>query len=943
MPKQTPMMKQYLEIKEKHTDSILFFRLGDFYEMFLDDAIIASRELEITLTSRGGKDKKDHTPMCGIPFHSADAYIAKLVEKGFKVAICEQVEDPSEAIGIVKREVIRVVTPGTIIDNKALDDKNNNYLSSIYFDKKTKGLGISYVDISTGELYTTEIILGDSELSSVLIDEIAKVKPTELIVNSDLLEQGQVVDDIKKKFNILVNSYPNWAYEYGLSEENIKRQFTVLNLEGLDLADKKHATISTGSLLEYLNETQKIALSHINSINVYSLENYMVLDISTRRNLELVETMRDKSKKGSLLNILDKTSTSMGARLLKRWVQEPLVDKEKIVKRHNIIEHFLENLILMNDVSDLLKNINDIDRLISKVTYGNCNGRDFISLKQSISRLSELKELLINSGNKELTFIGERLDPLTDIYNLIDSSIVDEPPISIKEGHIIKSDYNEALSELKEASVKGKEWLADLEHKERTNTNIKNLKVKYNKVFGYFIEVSKSNFSLVPDYFIRKQTLANAERYVTEELKVMEEKILGSHDKMMSMEYSIFLDIRDKIKNDIERIQKTSKLIANIDVINSLSKVSYENNYIKPNMNTDGIIDIKNGRHPVVEKVLDNEQFVPNDTLLDTDSNRLAVITGPNMAGKSTYMRQVALITLMSQIGCFVPADSADISVVDRIFTRIGATDDLSQGQSTFMVEMNEVSNILNNSTKNSLIVLDEIGRGTSTYDGLSIAWAVTEYISDKSMIGAKTLFATHYHELTELENKLDGVKNYKVVVHEKESGSITFLRKIVRGEADRSYGIEVAKLAGVRKEVIDRACEILEDLEERDEHKETRVTIRSHEPVRNIPLTQVETNIKLPRAKLIEKETLEEHQTPLELLAKGDQSYGSVQLIDKPDKSMETIEENIGDYKESIQVLDEFKEIIDKIKSLDMITLTPLDTMNILYDLQTKVKKIKD
>lgn len=900
--------------------------------MFLDDALIASRELEITLTSRGGKDKSDHTPMCGVPFHSADAYIAKLVEKGYKVSICEQVEDPSEAVGIVKREVIRVVTPGTIIDNKALDDKNNNYLSSIFFDKETDGLGISYVDISTGEMHTTEIILEDRELESVLIDEIAKVKPTELIVNSELLEYEQVVDDIKKKFNILVNSYSEWAYEYSLSEENIKRQFKVLNLEGLDLADKKNATIATGSLLEYLNETQKISLSHINNINVYSLENYMVLDISTRRNLELVETIRDKSKKGSLLNILDKTSTSMGARLLKRWVQEPLVDKEKIMKRHNIIEYFLEDLFLMNDVSELLKNINDIDRLISKITYGNCNARDFISLKQSVSRLTELKSLLTDSKNKELSIIGEKLDPLTDIYKLIDSSIVDEPPISIKEGHIIKSDYNEELSELKEASVKGKEWLADLESRERTNTGIKNLKIKYNKVFGYFLEVSKSNFSLVPEHFTRKQTLANAERYFTDELKVMEEKILGSEDKMVNLEYRIFLDVRDNIKSEIERIQKTSKLIASIDVINSLSKVSYENNYVKPSMNTDGIIDIKNGRHPVVEKVLDNEQFVPNDTLLDTDSNRLAIITGPNMAGKSTYMRQVALITLMSQIGCFVPADSAEISVVDRIFTRIGASDDLSQGQSTFMVEMNEVSNILNNSTKNSLIVLDEIGRGTSTYDGLSIAWAVTEYISDKEKIGAKTLFATHYHELTELEDKLDGVKNYKVVVHEKESGSITFLRKIVRGEADRSYGIEVAKLAGVRQEVIDRACDILDDLEENEQKTKSRVTRESHENSKdlNSPLEEIDKV----------RETQECIETPVKLT----ESYeGYCETLEPIGKITEVYTSESLIKAESLNLTDDLKAIVEKIKSLDMITLTPLDTMNILYELQSKAKNIRE
>lgn len=908
MSQQTPMMKQYFEIKKHYEDCILFFRLGDFYEMFLEDAVVASRELEITLTSRGSKDKVNKILMCGVPYHSADGYIAKLVERGFKVAICEQVEDPSEAVGIVRREVVRVVTPGTIIDNHALDDKNNNYLACIYLDKKTNSVGISYVDISTGELYTTEIIESGKSMSTVLIDEIAKIRPTELIVNNSLMDFERIVDDIKKKFDILVNPYPDWAFEYNLASENIKRQFEVLNLEGLDLVDKKNATVSTGSLLEYLNETQKTALNHINNINVYSMENFMVLDISTRRNLELVETIRDKGKKGTLLHVLDKTSTSMGARLLRRWIQEPLIDKKKIETRLNIIDYFVKDIVMMNDLKDILKGINDIDRLGSKITFGNCNGREIVSLKQSIGRLPELKRLLLKTPNQDLINFGENLDPLQDIFKLIDSSIVDEPPISIREGNLIKSDYNEELSELKEASVKGKQWLSDLEEKERRNSGIKNLKVKYNKVFGYFIEVSKSNLDLVPDYFTRKQTLANAERYITDELKVMEDKILGSEEKLVELEYKIFIDVRDSIKSEIERIQSTSKLIANIDVLNSLSESSYENNYVKPSINTNGMIDIKNGRHPVVEKVLENEQFVPNDTLLDKEDNRLSIITGPNMAGKSTFMRQVALITLMSQIGCFVPADSADISIVDRIFTRIGATDDLSQGQSTFMVEMNEVANILNNATKESLIVLDEIGRGTSTYDGLSIAWAVTEYISKKSNIGAKTLFATHYHELTELENKLGGVKNYKVAVKENDSGSITFLRTIVRGQADRSYGIEVAKLAGVRREVIDRACEILEDLEENDINKKyVPSEVSDNEPIENIE-TEETTQVK---------EIKKTDKTPLEMLA---------------------FEHNIDNYDSHNN---KYESIIDEIKLLDMINTTPLDSMNILYKLWSEVQKL--
>lgn len=932
MPKTTPMMKQYFEMKEEYDDCILFFRLGDFYEMFFEDAVLASKELEITLTSRGGKDSK--TPMCGVPHHSSAAYIAKLVEKGYKVAICEQVEDPADAVGIVKREVVRVVTPGTIIDNHALDDKSNNYLCCAYLDTKNNGLGFSYVDISTGELYTTEVVQSKKPLSTILIDEIAKVKPTELIVNDDLMKYLDVVDDIKKKFNILINPYPDWTFEYSLAEDNIKEQFEVLNLEGLDLVDKKHSTISTGALLEYLNETQKIALNHINSVNVYSLESYMVLDISTRRNLELVETIRGQSKKGTLLNILDKTSTSMGARLLRRWIQEPLIEKEDIEARLNIIDYFVKDIVMLNDIKDILKGINDIDRLISKVTFGSCNGRDLISLKQSISRLPDLKRLLMKTNNSDLSGFGDKLDPLKDIFKLIDKSIVDEPPINIKEGNLIKANYNEELGELKEASIKGKEWLSDLEEQERRKTGIKNLKVKYNKVFGYFLEVSKGNISLVPDYFERKQTLVNAERYITDELKVMEDKILGSEDKMISLEYDIFIEVREEIKGEIERIQTTSKLVSNIDVLNSLSQVSFENNYIKPNINTEGFIDIKGGRHPVVEEVLENEQFVPNNTLLDKDENRLAIITGPNMSGKSTYMRQVALITLMSQIGCFVPAESAEISIVDRIFTRIGATDDLSQGQSTFMVEMNEVANILNNATKDSLIILDEIGRGTSTYDGLSIAWSVTEYISDKNKVGAKTLFATHYHELTELESKLDGVKNYKIAVKENEHGNITFLRTIVRGEADRSYGIEVAKLAGVRKEVIDRACEILKSLEENDINNNIKnikfmddaVTVDEEDKYKDSKSISIDSNNDIANEVESIKEVKEleyiEHKEPKPV------EVGESDVVKETPLELLASENR-------------YEKLVDEIKSLDMINLTPLDAMNTLYKMWNKVQNI--
>lgn len=894
MTKLTPMMKQYFDIKEKHKDCILFFRLGDFYEMFFDDAITASRELEITLTGRdcGGQDR---APMCGVPFHSADSYVAKLVEKGYKVAICEQVEDASKAVGIVKRDVVRIVTPGTITDSKLLDENDNNYLCCIYLDDLSNSIGISYTDISTGELYTTQVEQDAENLSNIIINEIAKIRPKELIVNSSLIDNEAIISDIKRKFNIFINPYHDWSFQFNLAEDNIKNHFNVLSLEGLGLIDNKYSIISTGALLEYLKETQKTSLNHINQINNYHLDNYMKLDLATRINLELVETIRRKNKKGSLLDILDKTSTSMGARLLKKWIEEPLIEKESIEERLDIINYFVEEIIFMDEIKDILKNIYDIERLISKVVYGNCNGRDLISLKDSISNLPYLKQLLESCKDDKLVKIGNQIDCLEDIYDLINSSIVEDPPIGVKEGGLIKSNYDKELSVLRKASSEGKQWLSDLERKEKDSTGIKNLKISFNKVFGYFIEVSKSNIKLVPDYFIRKQTLANAERYITSELKEMEDKILGAEEKMIDLEYNLFLDIRDKIKSEVERIQNMSKLIAKLDVLNGLSKIAYENNYIRPTVNEEGIINIKNGRHPVVEKVIDNELFIANDTYLDCNENRVSIITGPNMAGKSTYMRQVALITLMTQIGSFVPADEANISIVDRIFTRIGASDDLSQGQSTFMIEMNEVANILNNGTKNSLIILDEIGRGTSTYDGLSIAWSVVEYISDINKMGAKTLFATHYHELTELEDTLEGVKNYKILVQERDKEEIVFLRKIVRGGADRSYGIEVAKLAGVRDEVIQRAYEILKKLDDND-----------------INSSNKDYNEKL--SSLSKSEIISESETPLEVLAFNNK------------KKDEEIKKD---------------SIIENIKSLDMMKVTPIDAINILHKLWQDSKDI--
>lgn len=874
----TPMMKQYMEIKSRHKDAILFFRLGDFYEMFFDDAILASKELEIALTGRDC-GQREKAPMCGIPYHSSDSYIAKLIKKGYKVAICEQVEDPAKSKGIVKRDVVRIITPGTITDAKVLDEKRNNYLSCIYMDKD--GFGISYSDITTGDLYTTEIANNNTNIENKLLDELAKIQPTEIIVNSFLYENEKLIKKIKDRFNLVLNTYHDWAFEISHCKNKILNHFNVLTLEGFGIENKKYSTSSLGGLLEYLTETQKIVLSHLNTVRYYSMDKYMVLDINTRRNLELTETMRDKSKKGSLLWLLDKTSTAMGARLLKKWIEEPLLDRTKIIERLNAVKFLYNNKDTVDSLKDLLKSIYDMERLMGRISYGNCNGRDLISLKDSIKVIPDIKDILISADTKLLVKLGNEIDELMDVYNLIEDSIIDEPPLTIKEGGIIKPQYDETLKELKEASAKGKEWLSSLEENEKLRTGIKSLKVGYNKVFGYYIEVTKTNIKNVPDNYMRKQTLANSERYITPELKDMESKILGAEEKSMNIEYQIFMEIRDRIRNEVKRIQFCAHIISCIDCLLSLAIIAFNNNYIMPTLNTEGIIDIQSGRHPVVEKMIDQELFVPNNTFLD-NKNRIIIITGPNMAGKSTYMRQVALITLMAQIGSFVPAESANIGIVDKIFTRVGASDDLAQGQSTFMVEMSEVANILNNSTKNSLVILDEIGRGTSTFDGLSIAWSVVEYISNKDKIGAKTLFATHYHELTELEGEIDGVKNYKILVKEKGE-DIIFLRKISRGGADKSYGIEVARLAGVPKEVIDRAKIILKSLEEKNITKKGKLS------------------------DIVPKEKNSKHN----------------------DEEMQL---DLFNAKE--------KEIIDKIKNVDIMDTTPMDAMNLLYSL---IKKVKD
>ena len=809
----TPMMQRYLETKEQYKDCILFYRLGDFYEMFFDDAIIAARELEITLT---GKDcgQAERAPMAGVPHHSAELYIAKLVNKGYKVAICEQLEDPKKAKGIVKRGVIRIVTPGTVTESNMLEERKNNYIMSIF--KSGIYFGISICDISTGEFYSAEI--KDNNNFPLLLDEIARYSPSELVVNSMMADSKEEMDKIKERFeNIYVTKFNDEAFKS--SVDNLNLRFTILDENGSKLEDFENKTLAVSSingLIGYIKETQKTDLDHINKITVYKISRYMALDINARRNLEITEKLRDKSKKGTLLWVLDKTATSMGGRLLRRWLNDPLIDVEAINKRLDAVQELKDNMMLRGDVIESLKKVYDIERLAGKMAYGSANARDMVTLKNSLVKLPEVKQNLSQCKSELLKELYENLDELQDIYQLIDKAIEDDPPMTITDGGIIKMGYDPEIDKLKTAQTEGKNWLVQLEVKEKEETGIKNLKVGFNKVFGYYIEVTKSNLSQVPDRYIRKQTLTNGERYITEELKNLEDQILGAEEKVISLEHDTFIKIRDEISKNIKRLQKTSEVVSTLDVLSDFAQIAEDMNYCKPEVNNSGVIDIKNGRHPVIEKILGIGSFVENDTYLDRDENRLAIITGPNMAGKSTYMRQVALIVLMTQVGCFVPAQTAKIGVVDKIFTRVGASDDLSMGQSTFMVEMMEVASILKEATPKSLIILDEIGRGTSTYDGLSIAWAVAEYIADKEKCGAKTLFATHYHELTELENKLDGVKNYSIAVKEKGE-DIIFLRKIVEGGTDESYGIHVARLAGVPKVVTNRANEILRSLERKN------------------------------------------------------------------------------------------------------------------------------
>ncbi|MDP4180893.1 MAG: DNA mismatch repair protein MutS [Bacillota bacterium] len=867
----TPMMQQYLDIKEKYNDCILFFRLGDFYEMFFKDAETASRELEITLTGRDC-GLEERAPMCGLPFHAAESYIARLINKGYKVAICEQVEDVSEAKGIVKRDVIRVVTPGTIIDSSMLDERKNNYLLSIYKNKNC--FGIAAVDITTGEFLATSINWGNTVQK--ILDEIAKYSPSEIITNSELYEDEVIIGNIRKRLNSYITSFDDAYFSDAKAIEKLKSRFDNYDkqFDGYDFSLN-----SSGALLEYIEQTQKVSLAHIQSISRYKIEEFMILDVSTRRNLELTETMREKSKKGTLLWALDKTMTSMGGRTIRKWIEQPLINVADINERLSSVNELKEKFMHRVEMRELLKRVYDIERLMGKVILGNVNCRDLVSLKNSLGQLPHIKNLLNDLTSDLIVRNNEQIDGLVDIFELIEGSIMDDPPIAVKEGGIIKSGYNEDVDRYRKATTEGKTWIAALETSEREKTGIKNLKVGFNKVFGYFIEVTKSYYSLVPETFIRKQTLANCERYITQELKEIEDTILGAEEKVVELEYKLFLGIKEKIAGEIDRIKKTAASIAELDVICSFAEVADREAYCMPVVDTDEQIEIIEGRHPVVEKMMDQGAFVQNDVNLDMTDDRLAIITGPNMAGKSTYMRQVALIVLMAQIGSFIPAKSAKIGVVDRIFTRVGASDDLSAGQSTFMVEMAEMANILINATNKSLLILDEVGRGTSTFDGLSIAWAVIEYICDKEKLGSRTLFATHYHELTGLEGKISGIKNYCISVMEKGE-DIIFLRKIIRGGADDSYGIQVARLAGVPQAVLGRAKEILKDLEDADINKR--------------------------EAKIRKK------QIPID----GQMNLFSIKA---PNKSSD--------------------EVIDELKSIDISALTPLDALNVIYKLQQKLK----
>lgn len=874
----TPMMQQYVETKKQYQDCILFYRLGDFYEMFYEDALTASKELEITLTGKNC-GQEERAPMCGVPHHAVESYLNKLVAKGYKVAICEQVEDPKEAKGIVKREVIRIVTPGTNLNLQALEETKNNYLMSIVYISGRIGVSIS--DVTTGDYFLTEV-----EDNRRLLDEINKYLPSEIICNDAFLVSGIDLDDLRGRLGITIYTLEPWYYDDENCHKILKKHFQVNTLKGLGIEDFPSGLIAAGGLLQYLYDTQKTSLNHFTHLYPYLNSKYMLLDSSTRRNLELTETLREKQKRGSLLWVLDKTKTAMGARTLRSYLEQPLIDKAEIEKRLDAISEFQQDYVARDEIREYLNPIYDLERLLGKISYRTANPRDLLAFRNSLEMLAPIKTVLNDFSKELLQELNAKIDPLEDVYRLIDCAIVQEPPISIKEGGIIREGFDEDIDKLRQAKTEGKNWLAQLENDDRERTGIKNLKIKYNKIFGYYFEVTNSYQHLVPPDYTRKQTLANAERYTTPQLKELEDKILNAEDKLYTLEYDAFCRIRDSIAAEMERIQTTAKAIAVLDVFASLSLVAEQNRYVRPLLNDKGIIDIREGRHPVVEKMIVNDMFIANDTYLDNAKHCISVITGPNMAGKSTYMRQAALIVLMAQLGSFVPAKSANIGIVDRIFTRVGASDDLASGQSTFMVEMNEVANILRNATPNSLLVLDEIGRGTSTFDGLSIAWAVIEHISNRRLLGAKTLFATHYHELTELEGKINNVNNYCIAVKE-QGDDIVFLRKIIKGGADKSYGIQVAKLAGVPDMVIDRAREIVEQLSDND------IT----EKVQSITV-----DVKTEKKKAV--------------------SYDEVDL-------------------EQISLFDTVKDedVLNELKEIDISNLTPMDAMNTLYRLQNKLK----
>lgn len=880
MAELTPMMKQYMETKSQYQDCILFYRLGDFYEMFFEDALTASRELEITLTGKNcGQEEK--APMCGVPYHAVEGYLNRLVAKGYKVAICEQVEDPKTTKGIVKREVVRIVTPGTNLDTQALDETKNNYIMCIVYiaDK----YGVSVADISTGDYFVTEI-----PDSAKLLDEIYRFSPSEIICNEAFYMSGVDMDGMKDRLGITIYSLESWYFDDEVCRKKLLEHFEVSSFAGLGLADYDCGIISAGALLQYLLETQKNSLSNLTHITPYAAGKFMMIDSSTRRNLELCETLREKQKRGSLLWVLDKTKTAMGARTLRKYVEQPLIDKTEIIRRLDAVQELKEQAISREEIREYLSPVYDLERLITKIAYGSANPRDLTAFRSSLEMLPALLYILQEMKAELLKDLAVDLDPLEDLCILVKKAIREDPPIAMKEGNIINDGYNEEVDKLRRAKSDGKDWLTKLENDEREKTGIKNLKIKYNKVFGYYLEVTNSYKEMVPEYYTRKQTLANAERYITPELKELEDMILGAEDKLYALEYELYSEVRDLIASQIERIQKTAKAVAALDAFASLALVAERNNYVRPKINEKGVIDIKEGRHPVVERMIPNEMFISNDTYLDDKKHRISIITGPNMAGKSTYMRQTALIALMAQIGSFVPAKSANIGLSDRIFTRVGASDDLASGQSTFMVEMTEVANILRNATSKSLLILDEIGRGTSTFDGLSIAWAVIEYISDSRLLGAKTLFATHYHELTELEGKIDNVNNYCIAVKEK-GDDIVFLRKIVKGGADKSYGIQVAKLAGVPELVIGRAKEIVEELSDED------ITARVSEIASKERVVK-----KKPKVKKYD-----------------DVDIAQMSLFD-------TVKDD---------------DVLEELKNLDVGNMTPIDALNTIYRLQNKLK----